>query len=277
MIDEGAGLNAVQQVALLGLRLRALDGASDAPLLGDDHSVAIARAMGLDLGKPALPRAVVLVHAVRARTLDDTVRRFVAVHPDAVVLDVGCGLDPRRARCAPPAGVDWYDVDFPEVTSLRERFVPDPGHLVGTDVTTPGWLDAVPADRPVIVVTDGLQALLSGPSFIALARAVTGHFRSGGEFAFNAYSRLALRNGRRARGALAMPVAGEGIDDPREPESWDAGLTLVEELSMSRAPQVARFPPLLRAMARITARSTRLARTGDRVVRYRFAPGAGHR
>ena len=50
--------------------------------------------MGLDLGKPALPRAVVLVHAIRTKTLDDAVRRFVTAHPDAGVVDVGCGLDP---------------------------------------------------------------------------------------------------------------------------------------------------------------------------------------
>jgi hypothetical protein len=69
-----------------------------------------------------------------------------------------------------------------------------------------------------------------------------------------------------------MPTAGEGIDDPREPESWDARLSLIEELSMARAPEVALYPPLLRAVAHLSARSTRLVRAGDRVVRYGFPP-----
>lgn len=116
------------------------------------------------------------------------------------------------------------------------------------------------------------MALLSAAAFITMARKVTNHVTSG-EFAFNAYSRLAMRNSRRMRGgALSMPTAGEGIDDPHEPETWAAGLSLIEELSMARAPEVAWYPPLLRAVARLSARSPRMVRAGDRVVRYAF-PG----
>ncbi len=100
---------------------------------------------------------------------------------------------------------------------------------------------------------------------------MTAHFDRG-EFAFNAYSRLAMRNSRRMRGGpLSMPIAGEGIDDPHEPETWQARLSLIEELSMARAPEVALYPPLSRVVARLSARSPRLVRIGDRVVRHRFA------
>ena len=87
---------------------------------------------------------------------------------------------------------------------------------------------------------------------------------------FNAYSRLAMRNSRRLRGPLRMPTAGEGIDDPREAETWNARVSLIEELSMARAPEVALFPPLLRTVSRLSARSARLVRAGDRVLRYAF-------
>jgi O-methyltransferase involved in polyketide biosynthesis len=43
----------------------------------------------------------------------------VADHPDAVVLDLGAGLNDRMFRIAPPPTVDRYDVDFPEVIALR--------------------------------------------------------------------------------------------------------------------------------------------------------------
>lgn len=29
-----------------------------------------------------------------------------------MVLDLGCGLDPRPARCNLPTSADWYDIDF---------------------------------------------------------------------------------------------------------------------------------------------------------------------
>ena len=269
-LDE---LTAGQRVAVFGLRLRALDARSDTPILGDYVSAQVAEALGLDLNTPNIPRSVVLVHAVRARMLDRLVVRFVTDHPRAVVLDLGCGLDSRRQRCAPGPDVDWYDVDFPAITGLRERLLPSGAHLVGTDLTAPGWLEGLPRERPAMIVTDGLMALLSADAFIGTTRAVTAHFTSG-ELAFNAYSRLAMRNSRRVRGGPLYigPTPGEGIDDPREPETWGAGLSLIEEHFMARAPEVALYPAGLRALARLCARSTRLARAADRVNHYRFSP-----
>jgi len=175
--------------------------------------------------------------------LDRLVGRFVTAHPTAVVLDLECGLDSRRQGCAPPPGVDWYDVDFPAITGLREQLLPDGAHLVGTDVATPGWLDTLPRDRPAMVVTDGLMALLSADAFIAIARAVTAHFTNG-ELAFNAYSRLAMRNSRRVRsGPPAMPTAGDGIDDPHEPETW--GRRAVTDRRTLHGPRTRSRPLLL--------------------------------
>ena len=166
-----AELTPVQQVSLLGVRLRALDARSDIPILGDTLSAEVAAAIGLDHGGPKIPRSVVLVHAVRSKALDNVVRQFTARHPNAVVLDLGCGLDPRMQRCDPPPGVDWYDVDFPAVTRLREWCVPDRAHLIGVDVTSQGWLDDLPQERPTVIVTDGLMALVTGAAFTAVARA----------------------------------------------------------------------------------------------------------
>ncbi|HTF54666.1 MAG TPA: class I SAM-dependent methyltransferase [Pseudonocardia sp.] len=114
-----ADLTPVEQASLLGLRLRALDARSATPILDDCVAEQTADATGLDLTRPKILRGVVLVHAVRAKTLDGAVRQFVARHPDAVVVDLGCGLDSRRQRCAPGPGVDWYCVDLPSVIRLR--------------------------------------------------------------------------------------------------------------------------------------------------------------
>src|SRR6184192_452034 len=96
-----AGLTAVQQVCLLTLRWRALDARSDTPMLGDALSLQVAESLGLDLTSKVV-RSNVLVKAVRDKMLDRLVSRFIAEHPTAVVVDLGCGLDTRRQRCAPP-------------------------------------------------------------------------------------------------------------------------------------------------------------------------------
>lgn len=90
------------------------------------------------------------------------------------------------------------------------------------------------------------------------------------------YSRLGIRNSRRISGRVKSgpsntpPAIGEGIDDPHEAETWDARLSLIEEQFMANAPEVDRWPPFWKAVARLNARSVRFARSADRVLHYRF-------
>jgi O-methyltransferase involved in polyketide biosynthesis len=277
MLDN---LTATQKSIFPTLYLRALDSRSPRPILGDRLSSELVDKIDYDFAQQKARwstgnRLTVASHianvALRSKRLDEIVCNFVARHPDAVVLDLGCGLDPRALRCAPPEGVDWYDIDFTEVIALREQYLPRASRHVGADLLSTRWLADIPSDRPAMIVADGLMAFLSAEAFRSLARSLTGHFRMG-EFAFNAYTRFLLRRGRKSSAfkALGSAPAGEGIDDPREPEGWGARLTLVEELLLTRAPEVSGLPQPLRAITRLCGLSPLVSRQGNWVVRYRF-------
>ena len=81
--------------------------------------------------------SVVCQTALRAKMLDDRVRAFVAEHPDAVVVDLGAGLDSGFYRVEPPPSVHWYSVDLPGITALRDEVLPaDPqSHSVPVSLT----------------------------------------------------------------------------------------------------------------------------------------------
>ena len=85
---------------------------------------------------------------MRTKILDEMVRRFVLRQPDAVVLDLGAGLE-RISRVNPPPTVEWYDVDFPEVVALRRKLLPQHAnaHSVGADLTDPDWCTTSPDSR----------------------------------------------------------------------------------------------------------------------------------
>ncbi|GAB1511699.1 class I SAM-dependent methyltransferase [Actinophytocola sp. KF-1] len=263
-------LDPLRETLLLTLYARALDAALPHPILGDTHSAAIAGTIDYDFAKLKVKPSLVCGTALRARKLDDAVRAFVAGHPDAVVLDLGCGLDTRVLRCDPPAGVDWYDVDFPDVVDLRPRFLPDRSLRVGADLTTPGWLDPLPRDRPAMIVAEGLLPFLPGDTFQRMTRELTAHFDTG-ELAINGYTRFAAWSMKYHPTIKAIGItAAQGFDDPHEPETWGAGLTMVEEQLLTRAPEVAAFPQPLRAATRLMSHSAALVRQGTRVLRYRF-------
>lgn len=185
-------LTPAQESLLLTLYLRALDSKSANPILGDTLSAEIADKIDYDFTRQKVQPSLVLDLALRTKKLDDLIRAFVARHPNAVVLDLGCGLDPRVVRCDLPSSTNWYDIDYPVVMQIRERFLPHASHTIGADLTTPGWLEGIPADQPTMIIADGLMAFLSGNAYQAMTRALTTHF-SAGEFAFNAYTTLTLR------------------------------------------------------------------------------------
>ena len=130
-----------QESLFLTLGGRALDSRMPRPFLGDTMADEIVRRTGYDLAKfPLLstklldPRTKVFDIAVRAKRLDEVVRQFVTRRPDAVVLDLGAGLDGRMFRVSPPSTVDWYDVDFPEVLAVRKQVLPQRAARTGS-----GW------------------------------------------------------------------------------------------------------------------------------------------
>ncbi|GHG11735.1 MULTISPECIES: class I SAM-dependent methyltransferase [Amycolatopsis] len=263
-------LDPLRETLLLTLYARALDAKQPHPILGDTHSAGLADRIDYDFAKLKLKPSLVCGTALRAKKLDEAVRAFVAVHPDAVVLDLGCGLDTRVLRCDPPGSVDWYDVDFPDVVALRPRFLPDRSRCLGADLTTPGWLDSLPRDRPAMIVAEGLLPFLPGDSFQRMTRELTAHFVTG-ELAINGYTRFAAWSMKYHPTIKAIGItAAQGFDDPHDPATWDAGLTLAEEQLLARAPEVDAFPQPLRAATRLMSHSTALSRQGTRILRYRF-------
>ena len=257
----------------LTLCARALDNRSPHPILGDATADEVVRTLDYDYGKLNIDTNLRLVVPLRAKKLDQVASEFLARHPDAIGLDLGAGLDTRFERLAPPASVGWYDVDLPAVATARERLIPEHpnAHVIGTDVRDPGWLDAVPSDRPAIIVADGLMGFLTHDEVVSLWNRLVSHFPSG-EIVLNSYTRFAIWIAHHARGtkSVADLVKFPGMDDAREPEGWNPELQLVREILLSREPEVAQFPPAWRRYHRLAAHSTAWSRTGTIVLHYRF-------
>jgi len=221
--------------------------------------------------------SVVCQAALRAKMLDDRVRDFVEQHPDAVIVDLGAGLDSGFYRVDPPLSVDWYSVDLPGITALRDEVLPaNPhSHSVPVSLAEKHWPDAIPADRPTMLVADGLFAFLSEPVIVSIFRRMTDHFGSG-ELAFNDYggigwfSRLAIKlYPQKMFKDVGSQWGYLGFKDAHHPETWNPQMMLVEEASLAHAPEVDLFPGWIRIPTKLMGRSKTGARKA-RILRYRF-------
>ncbi|SRX95455.1 O-methyltransferase-like protein [Saccharopolyspora erythraea NRRL 2338] [Mycobacterium shimoidei] len=188
-------LSGPAQTMLTTLYCKALDADWDQPILGDGFAKdAVAR---IDYNWPALKVADRWTPLVTVRTaqFDVWASQFLAVHPEATVIHLGCGLDSRVFRLDPGPGVQWYDVDYPAVIALRERvFETRPRyHLVPTAATDPSWLEQIPTGRPTLLLAEGISMYLTEQDGVALLQHVVDRFGTG-ELQIDFYSSLAIRS-----------------------------------------------------------------------------------
>lgn len=271
------GLTPIEETAFLTLYARALDSRWQQPILGDTLADEAAGKIDYDFDGMGIMSSVVCQTSLRAKMLDDRARRFIADHPDAVVVDLGAGLDSGVFRVDPPPTVDWYSVDLPRIIALRDQVLPrrDHAHSVAASVAEPHWVDAIPGDRPTFLFADGLFAFLPEPVIVGIFRLITEHFDSG-ELAFNDYgrigwfSRLAVKlYPQKTLKEIGNLYGYPGFKDAHHPQSWNPRLKLVEEASLADEPEVDLFPGWIRVATRLAGKTKAGARKA-RILRYRF-------
>ena len=210
-------LSGAPQTMLATFYAKALDADLEKPILGDRWAKEIVERIDYDWTKTTITARTSPSVTTRSAHFDNWARQFLAVNPEAIVLHLGCGLDSRYYRLDPGPGVEWYDVDYPDVAALRRQLFParEHCHIVAASVTDPGWLADVPADRPTLMIGEGLTMYLTEEDGVALFRRVVEHAPSG-ELQFDAFSRFGIKlqwtnavvsgRGRRCTGGSTVPT-----------------------------------------------------------------------
>jgi len=270
-------LTPVEQTAFLTVYARALDSRWRRPILGDRLADEVVGRIDYDFAGLGVQASVVCQTALRAKMLDDRVRDFVHKHHDAVVVDLGAGLDSGFYRVDPPRSVDWYSVDLPGILALRDEALPtNPhSHSVPVSLAEKHWPETIPGDRPTMLIADGLFAFLPEPVIVGIFRRITDHF-STGEFAFNDYgrigwvSKLAIKlYPQKMFKDVGSQWGYAGFKDAHHPETWNPRMRLVEEASLAYEPEVDLFPGWIRVATKLSGKCKTGARKA-RILRYAF-------
>jgi O-methyltransferase involved in polyketide biosynthesis len=256
-------LSGAAATMLATLYLKALDSKFDRPVLGDRYAAQVVDRISAKWA-PLI--------TVRTAQYDIWTRQFLAVNPHCTVVHLGCGLDSRVFRLDPGPGVEWYDVDYPEVIALRAEVYPSrPGyHLVAASATDPSLFDRIRADRPVLLIAEGISMYLTECEGIALLRRVVERFRSG-ELQVDFYSGLGIKTQkahtlvRRTGSTLYW-----GVNSPDDVVSRVPGIRLLVATTLFDADTLARAS----APFRLAGKVVRAAPPVRRALQYhRYAFG----
>ena len=240
---------------------RLLDAESAQPVLGDPWAKKLMDQVDYDKSKsPILKqrRRQTMSIAVRGAQLDIWTRQFLANNERPIVLQIGAGLDSRFFRVDPGADVDWYDIDFPDVIALRERFYPtrENYHLVASSATDLSWLDAIPTDRPALLIAEGVSMYLTESDGVGLLRSVVERFPSG-ELQLDFWSRFGSKAMSKNNTVVRSSNSdlGWAVDEPGDILSAVPGTRLMRAISVFEAETVSRLTKGYQRFARMASRT----------------------
>lgn len=268
-------LSGPPQTMLEMLYAKALDATAARPILGDAYAKRLIDRLDYDWSNTGIARQrrrQVPSVTVRSSQFDLWTRQYLSVHPRAVVLHLGCGLDSRVFRLNPGPDVEWYDLDYPDVIALREKLYPARKHyhLVSASATDPSWLSAIEADRPALLLAEGLSMYLTEDDGIALLRRVVDHFPAG-ELQLDVWSRAGLRAQQKTNKVITRSgsTLGWAVNAPEDILTRVPEIRLMAAVSLFKAEPVARLTKGNRFAAR-TASRTPVLRKIIQLHRYSF-------
>lgn len=85
------------------------------------------------------------------------VKEYLKNHPEAAVVNLGCGLDDTFAKVDNEM-CQGYNLDFPDVIKVRDELLPASGRErnISCDLNNYSWMDQIDASRGVIFFASGV-------------------------------------------------------------------------------------------------------------------------
>ena len=144
---------------LITLWAKATENQHRNPLLRDEKAAEIISKIDYDFSKFKKASFSQAGVCVRASLIDEEARAFIAAHPDAVVIQLGAGLDARYERLGCPPVTHWYDLDLPEVIAIRRQLLPETekNTYLSLSLFDEEWIKTVKKhNAPVLIILEGV-------------------------------------------------------------------------------------------------------------------------
>lgn len=133
-----------------------------------------------------------VAYLVRARRFDDAIKDYIAHHPQATVVNLGCGLDTTFSR-VDNGQIRWFNIDLPDAVAFRRQLIPDRERCtcIERSAFDPAWLDEVEFNpqKGIFIFAAGLFMYFKSSQVHELFCAIAERF-PGGMLHFDAMSRF---------------------------------------------------------------------------------------
>lgn len=206
----------VQETLLLPLWGRAYETQRPEPRLRDDKAVEIMAKVDYDFSKIHKTQAM-SQHGWVARSLhtDKLAKEFIDKHPQASIVNLGCGLDTTFSRID-NGSITFYELDFPDVIELRKHFYTDNDRHISIASSfhdTGKWFDKIKVADGLLFLAGGVF-MYSGEEQMKKFFIATADYFKNCEFYFDAMSPLGVKIAKK------MVLKKGGMDSLENLEGW---------------------------------------------------------
>ena len=131
--------------------------------------------------------------AMRQNDLAFEVREYLKAHPNAAVVNLGCGLD-STGRVCDNGSCNIYNLDFPDVIAVRNELLPagDREQNIPCDLKDTAWFSEIDASSGAVFFASGVFYYFLTEQVKALVQAMADVF-PGGVLVFDAANRTAVK------------------------------------------------------------------------------------
>jgi O-methyltransferase involved in polyketide biosynthesis len=219
---------------LIPLWARAVETGMPKPIILDKKACEIISMIDYDFSKFEKAWMSQVGVSIRTMILDDAVRHFINLYPEAVIINLGAGLDTRYTRLDGSRISCWYDLDLPEAIDLRKVFFNESkkNRFIAKSIFDFSWMDDVDdKGKPVLIIAEGLFMFFMEDELRPLFNALVKRFLAA-EMLFEMLPPFAV--GRSKYHDSLNKIEGQtefkwGLKKSRDMEKWNTHIKFLEE------------------------------------------------
>lgn len=227
----------VEETLLLPLWGRAYETQQNMPRLIDNKAVEIMEKLEYDFSDIEKTQTM-SQHGWVARSLhtDKLVTDFIKKHPEATIVNIGCGLDTTFSRID-NGKILFYELDLPDVITLRKNFYEDNERhkSIASSFLDTDWFEEIAVKDGLLFLAGGVLCYFEEEQIKAFFIKVADCFPTC-EFFFDSLSPLGMKIAKKQvlkKGGMGMSIdEGWTLKPVKTLEEWDKRIKVISSIPM---------------------------------------------
>ena len=229
----------IEETLLLPLWGRAYETQKNDPRLIDERAVEIIQRIDYDFSDIEKTQAM-SQHGWVARSLhtDRVAREFIKKHPEATIVNIGCGMDTTFSRIENET-IMFYELDLPDVIELRKNFYEDSDRhkSIASSFLDTQWFEKIEVRDGLLFLAGGVFMYFNEEQIKTFFKKAADHFNEC-EFFFDALSPMGMKIAKKQvlkKGGMGMSMEdGWGLKPVLSLEQWDKRIRVIRSFPMSK-------------------------------------------